>query len=279
LIYYSLPRNAVENRTEELIMTANLAKAVMMLDAEGSTDHLRDFYMAHSYGLKHFAWSISDSFPLDDAELVHLIRVFIRLENATNIEGGMGGSFCGGSTTAVPRLLSELAFQNPSLSEEMIQWAFHTTKNPYVPFGTCNRYRYTAHSVSDYLKLNTARLVANYGADTRRSEKANQLAAKRAADHADCMRLQQERKQRRAEHLGRVARLDPTQRVADLLVRRDCAPDYYPREWANIAAAKALSIEQQIDLVERLTHAKRGPWKVLKKTLIIHLNTLRIEPI
>ena len=260
-------------------MTENLAKAVMMLDAEGSTEHLRDFYVAHGHGLNQFAWSISDSFPLDDSELVHLIRVFIRLENATNSGGGMGGSFCGGSTTAVPSLLRELALQNPSLSEEMIQWAFHTTKNPYVPFGTYNRCRYAAHSVSDYLKLNTARLAAKYDAHTRRSEKAMELAAKRAADHADCMRLQQERKQRRAEHLGRVARLDPIQRIEDLLVRRDCAPDYYPREWANIAAAKALRIEQQIDLVERLTHAKRGPWKALKKTLIIHLYTQQMEPI
>lgn len=248
-----------------------------MLDAEGDTACLRDFYMANAHDLNHFAWNINKCFPLDDRALVQLIKVFTRLENAMNVKGGMAGSFCGGSTTAIPGLLRELALQNPSLAREMTHWAFHTTKNPYVPFGTYNHCREAARSVSDYLTLNTTRLATNDDADTKRSEKAKELAAKRAADHEDRMGLQHERKQSRSEHLSRVARLDPRQRIEDLLVRRDCAPDYYPREWANIDAAMGLSMAQQIELVGRLTHAQRGPWKMLKRALIIHLNNPSVD--
>lgn len=110
-------------------------------------------------------------------KIVKLIKVFTRLDLLFSAEFGCG------STSQVHLLLAELGTRNPPLSDELRIWAFHTTKNPYVPFGTRNNEREVAQTVADYYRLRNERQFKVNEIEHLRSEQAKLRKKERAIEH------------------------------------------------------------------------------------------------
>jgi hypothetical protein len=214
--------------------------------------------------LNGFAWRIRDLLPnLTADELAKLAKVFTRMETVAS-------SFCGGSTSQVHILIDALDRRDPELAEELLAWAFHSTKNPYVPFGTRGVMRDVANSVSAYRRLTRERNAQTAAAEQQRTEEAKRRKEARAADHgariADHDKDNAER-QARIELLSRIT--DPIERLEAVANDMETPPYIYPEEWADVVPADLgrLNPATLSALAERLTRTPKGRWRNLRRML------------
>lgn len=216
--------------------------------------------------LNHFAWSIRDRLvDLRPDEIAKLVKVFTRLELCI-------ADFCRGSTTQVHVLLHALYGRDPSLAEEMRIWAFHTTKNPYVPFGTYRAMRGVARSVTDYYRLTHERRATVAEAERLRSEQAKHRKEERAIAHGARIEAHEKAIVSRNARVEALARIDPVRRLETIARDSEHPPYYYPEKFAQVDR-RALSVLGPVllaTLAERLSRAPKGKWRNLRQLLVSH---------
>lgn len=214
--------------------------------------------------LNDFAWNIRTWLPdLNIEKIAKLVKVFTRLELCVP-------NFCRGSTTQVHVLLHALDGRDPSLAEELRAWAFHTTKNPYVPFGTYGAMRRVAHSVADYYRLTHERRAKVAGDERLRSERAKERKAHRAISHVSRLKAHEMVVRKRAARVASIAHVDPTERLEAIARDDEHPPYYYPEEFANVDRKVLGSMDPVLltKLASKLARAPRGKWRNLRRRLL-----------
>ncbi len=202
---------------------------------------------------------------LETGEIEKLIKIFTRLDLITKYEFGSG------STSQIYILLEELEKRGSQLADELRIWAFHTTNNPYVPFGTRNQARSTAKSVSEYYRLQHERQAEVTNHEHQQKEQAKKNVEGRANRHKQ--RLEEhknENEERRVLINGVIQLKDSIQRLIAILKDDKHPPYYYPEKFAEIDknSLSGLPVEISEKLVQRLSRAPKGKWRDLRGMLI-----------
>jgi hypothetical protein len=216
--------------------------------------------------INQFAWNIRDLLPdLTTEEIVKLVKLFTRLEVCIS-------DFCGGSTSQVHVLLHALSKRDRRLAEELRIWAFHTTKNPYVPFGTRGAMRGVARSVAEYYRLTHERREQVAEAERLRSERAKRRKEARAIAHAARTEAHKVATSGRDALVESLARIDPARRLETIARDREHPPYYYPEVFAEVdrTVLDALEPGFLVTLAERLSRAPRGKWRNLRRMIVSH---------
>ena len=175
-----------------------------------------------------------------------------------------------GSTAQIHKMLSHLRTKDTSAANELEIWAFHTSPNSYVPYGTSNVYRLQAHTASEYRDLIRKRDEVNQrmvdertaAAKLRREERARQHERRQVA-HRD---LNTERQQviKAIEAIpDAVGRLDVIARHPNRNIR------YFPAQFALISVDDLQRIEPAVCelLLMKIGSSKKGDWMRLRKLL------------
>jgi hypothetical protein len=200
---------------------------------------------------------------LPNAALAALVKLFTRLESLDEPH-----RLRRGSTTAVPRLLRVLEARDADLARELTIWAFHTSQNPYIPFGTDNAERSIAASVVDYHRMRSERESAATAAEMQLRTQREQRLAERASTHVRARELHAQKNERRAELLATLEKLGASERLARLAAAdADLPVAAFPTSWASIPAALRLSKHVRLELLSRLARAPKGPWQALAAAL------------
>jgi hypothetical protein len=241
----------------------NLVQAFLTLDPDLTAEEGRGFLA--KVGAKEAnraAWAIGGRpRAFSTEQIVHLVKVFTRLENATIEPGSFAGRFCGGSTTAVPHLLSALRDRSPELAADATEWALRTALNPYNPFGTYNGSRLVAGSVAEYRALEGTRFARIRRDNEERSAQAKERAALRARRHASRLLAHQASNAQRAVLLESLAALPANDRMRRVARESSMPIGAIPDSLVNVEAALALPAADQALLLQRLQRAPRGPWQ------------------
>jgi hypothetical protein len=154
------------------------------------------------------------------------------------------------------------------LADELTIWAFHMSSNPYVPYGTRNPSRYQASTTKEYWRLEVGRGVrrtelledARAAATERRAARAERHVA-RMRDHVDAVR-------RRLDLIAEMRALPPPERMRFLIQHSEHPPGYFPNEFVDVEGSLKLPAPVQAGLIEWLAWAPRGPWRLMRRTLI-----------
>ncbi len=200
-----------------------------------------------------------------DAELAHLVRAFVLLEEMAP------RAFCGGSTTQVPQLLSALEAINSELSRELTIWAFHTTSNPYVPFGTSNSSRGAAHTTVEYVRLEAERSALRSDLQDRAQAEAQVRRALRASAHSQRLIGHVSENEKRTRLINDLLEMPAVDRLVQICQMHDRPPGYFPLEVIELSAVEQLSPEQRGALFVWLRDAPRGPWRRLRSAIALLL--------
>lgn len=198
---------------------------------------------------------------LSEIDLVHLVKAYVFLEELAP------RAFCAGSTTQVPQLLTVLGAINRELSRELAVWAFHTTSNSYVPFGTANSSRDVARTTEEYTRLEANRTARRENLHERAQAQA--LVRREARSSANFERVSGHASAN-AERARRVALLlaqPPVDRLVHLCRNQDLPPGFFPPEVVDAAAIGQLTADEQKSLLEWLRHAPRGPWRGVRSAV------------
>ena len=210
------------------------------------------------------AWRVQDQLSeLSADQIGKLIRVFTRLEI---LAGGWGR----GSTSQVPALLAELDRRDRALAYELRIWAFHTTNNPYIPFGSYGWARDRARSVAEYYRLTRERQAEVAKAEHLRSDQALQRKRKRAIEHSDRIAAQLRAKISRDNLIDVLARIaDPAKRLEAIASDCEHPPYYYPEEFAKVDSGVLSLLEQEVlsSLAGKLSRAPKGAWRKVRSML------------
>lgn len=198
---------------------------------------------------------------LHEAELAHLVRAYVLLEELAP------RAFCGGSTTQVPQLLAALKPINAELSQELTVWAFHTSTNPYVPFGTSNSSRGTAHTVDEYQRLESERAARGDSLQNKAQAEARERRAMRESAHRRRVAGHEVENEKRTRHISELLKMSSVDRLMQLCATQDRPPGYFPVEVIELSAVELLSLEQRGALLVWLCRAPRGPWRRLRSAI------------
>lgn len=242
----------------------SIFNACLSVDEQSDTSLeslVRDFWNSR---LAHFECGIRARFPdLTVDQLAKLIKVFVRLEL-------LDKGWSRGSTSEVYMLLRELSVRDPSLASELQIWAFHTTKNPYVPFGTRNRAREKAGSVAEYHRLIYERQAEVGKSEFLRTELANSRKQGRAISHSARIDAHNISNQKRSEKINALACIaDSVKRLEEIARDSEHPPFYYPENFADIELSTLNTLNPVLRkaLAEKLSCAPKGKWKTLRQML------------
>lgn len=199
---------------------------------------------------------------LPTAALAALVKLFTQLESLDAPH-----QLRRGSVTPVPRLLRELESRDADLARELSIWAFHTSRNPYIPFGSDNAERETAASVIAYHRMRSEREKAVVAADKQQRMQRSQRLAERATTHTKARELHAQQNERRAELLVVLEKLAASERLARIAGATELPIAAFPASWASIPAAEHLAKDTRLELRRRLARAPKGPWQALAAAL------------
>ena len=195
---------------------------------------------------------------LSSDELARLILLFTKLEDLEDpYRIGRG------SATSVPWLLRELSRRDPELARELTIWAFHTSANPYIPYGSSRHESLHVESLAEHEQKQAQRWAEHYAVNERRHGERLRRVAERAQVHAAERRAHAEWNAQRADLLARLGELDDTERLAHLADISTHPMGAFPDTWAVVSAAKQLPAETKLSLCRRLQRAPKGPWREL----------------
>ena len=168
-----------------------------------------------------------------------------------------------GSATAVPNLLHELSRRNPELAQELRIWAFHTSTNSYIPFGSSRHESLHVESLAEHEQKQAQRWAEHYAVNEQRHQERLRRVAERAQVHESERRLHAGRNAQREELIAHLDELDDMERLARIAAINTHPVGAFPDEWASVAAAKHLPAETKLSLCRRLQRAPKGPWREL----------------
>jgi hypothetical protein len=179
--------------------------------------------------------------------------------------------FCGGSTEKVSVLLHELRQRDPDVAEELAAWAFHTTRNPYVPFGTQNVIRASASSIAEFRRRTHERLMHVTADEDARGDEAAKRKEERRLAHEQRSEQHHEEIRQRAAELDALLSLSAAQRLRHIADDLSRSPYFYPEAWAVVSADEVaeLGVDVVKRLQARLVRPPRGPWRDLARCLRI----------
>ena len=195
---------------------------------------------------------------LSAAELAKLVVLFTRLEDLQ--EPYRIGR---GSTTAVPGLLRELSRRDVQLGKELTIWAFHTSTNPYIPFGSSRHESLHVESLAEHEQRQAQRWAEHYAVNEQRHQERLRRVAERAQVHESERRAHAERNAQRGELIAHLRALDDMERLARIAFISTHPVAAFPEAWAVVSAAKQLPAETKQALCRRLQRAPKGPWREL----------------
>ena len=203
---------------------------------------------------------------LSETDLVHLVKAYVFLEELAP------RAFCAGSTTQVPQLLTVLGAINRELSRELTVWAFHTTSNSYVPYGTVNSSRDVARTTEEYTRLEAGRTARRENLHERAQAEALARREARSLAHFERVSGHAIGNADRARRIALLLVQPPVDRLVHLCQNQDLSPGFFPPEVVVTAAIGQLTADQQKSLLEWLRHAPRGPWRRVRSaaTALVH---------
>jgi hypothetical protein len=172
-----------------------------------------------------------------------------------------------GSTTAVPGLLRELSRRDAQLGKELTIWAFHTSTNSYIPFGSSRHESSQLESLVENEQRQAQRWAEHYAVNEQRHQERLRRVAERAQVHESERRLHAGRNAQREELIAQLRELDEAERLARVAFSAMYPVGAFPEEWANASAAKALPEVTKRALLRRLQRAPKGPWQEVAKAL------------
>ena len=191
-------------------------------------------------------------------ELAKLVVLFTRLEDLQ--EPYRIGR---GSTTAVPGLLRELSRRDAQLAKELTIWAFHTSTNPYIPFGSSRHESSHVESLAENEQRQAQSWAEHYAVNEQRHQERLRRVAERAQVHESERRLHAGRNAQREELIAHLGELDGMERLARIAAMNARPVAAFPEAWALVPAAKQLPAETKQALCRRLQRAPKGPWREL----------------
>lgn len=199
---------------------------------------------------------------LNAGQIAKLIKIFTLAEFIQGKDRG--------STAQIHKMLLRLRSKNPSAANELEIWAFHTSANSYVPYGTSNICRREAHTVAEYRdlvrnrdeknqRLNDERTAA---AKLRREERARQHDRRQVA-HRDSNSERQQVIKAIGAIPDAVGRLDVIARHPNRNIR------YFPAQFAQVSSDDIQRIEPTARelLLMKIGSSKKGDWGRLRKLL------------
>ena len=195
---------------------------------------------------------------LSAAELGKLVVLFTRLEDLQ--EPYRIGR---GSTTAVPGLLRALSRRDAQLAKELTIWAFHTSTNSYIPFGSSRHESSQLESLVENEQRQAQRWAEHYAVNEQRHQERLRRVAERAQVHESERRVHASRNAQREELIADLSQLDDIERLARIAAINTHPVAAFPEAWASVAAAKHLPAETKQALCRRHERAPKGLWREL----------------
>jgi hypothetical protein len=202
---------------------------------------------------------------LDAKDVAKLIRVLTLLDNAENGSYGMTGS-----TAGIHRLLAILADKDAELAKEMEIWAFHTARNPYIPYGCRDRENYRYLSVAEYHRQKTDRAIRHSVTEHEQQEAAKNRRIASKDLHATRMKHQHDDRLLRKQQIAELeAQTNPIERLSAIARNPEHAPYYFPETFAAFPPEAFARIDPAVRaiLIERLQSAPKGQWRHLLDAL------------
>ena len=191
-------------------------------------------------------------------ELAKLVVLFTRLEDLQ--EPYRIGR---GSTTAVPGLLRELSRRDAQLAKELTIWAFHTSTNSYIPFGSSRHEGLHVEALAEHEQKQAQRWAKHYAVNEQRHQERLRRVAERAQVHETERRVHASCNAERKELIAHLGELDDMERLARIAAINTHSVAAFPESWAMVSAAKQLPSETKQALCRRLQRAPKGPWREL----------------
>ena len=199
-------------------------------------------------------------------EVARLVLLFTKLEDLE--EPYRIGR---GSTTAVPGLLRELSRRDAQLAKELTIWAFHTSNNPYIPFGSSRHESLHVEALAEHERRDAQRWAEHYAVNEQRHQERLRRVAERAQVHESERRVHASRNAQREELIADLSQLDDIERLARIAFISTHPVAAFPEAWAVVSAAKQLPAETKQALCRRLQRAPKGPWRELLIALLEEL--------
>ena len=128
------------------------------------------------YALFEDSRRLADGLTTD--EVARLVLLFTKLEDLEE-PYRLGG----GSATAVPNLLDELSRRDPELAQELRIWAFHTSTNPYIPFGSSRHEGLHVEALAEHEQKQAQRWTEHYAVNEQRHQERLRRVGERAQVH------------------------------------------------------------------------------------------------
>ena len=191
-------------------------------------------------------------------EVARLVLLFTKLEDLE--EPYRIGR---GSTTAVPGLLRELSRRDAQLAKELTIWAFHTSNNPYIPFGSSRHESLHVEALAEHERRDAQRWAEHYAVNEQRHQERLRRVAERAQVHETERRVHASCNAERKELIAHLGELDDMERLARIAAINTHSVAAFPESWAMVSAAKQLPSETKQALCRRLQRAPKGPWREL----------------
>ena len=175
-----------------------------------------------------------------------------------------------GSLAQIHKMLAHLRARDPSAANELEIWAFHTSPNNYVPYGTSNVYRLQAHTVLEYRELIRKRDEENQRMDDERTAAAKLRREERA--HQNDLRLvaHQDSNSERQRVIKAIEAIPDALGRLDVIARHpNWNIRYFPAQFALISADDLQRIEPATRelLLIKIGSSKKGDWGRLRKLL------------
>lgn len=195
-------------------------------------------------------------------EVARLVLLFTKLEDLE--EPYRLGR---GSATVVPNLLDELSRSDPELAQELRIWAFHTSTNSYIPFGSSRHDSSHVESLAEHEQKEAQRWAEQYAVNKQRHEARLRRMAERAKLHESERRVHASRNAERQKLLAQLSELSELERLERIVLASAFPIAAFPAEWASTSAAKELPALTRQALIRRLQRAPKGPWKKVLEAL------------
>jgi hypothetical protein len=191
-------------------------------------------------------------------DLVRLIHAAVEYENELG-HWGMG------SASQVHVLIEVLRESNPILAAETAGWAFRSTNNPYIPFGTAGRYRNVATSVDEYHKLVSASEHRQNQVEEKELIKKNERRAEADRRHQIRTQKQKENCDLRNLYLSSLKTESVTEMLTIIANDSERSPYFYPEKFIDDGRdiLDELNIDLKQTLLKKLQYPPRGKWRQL----------------
>lgn len=199
---------------------------------------------------------------LNADQIAKLIKIF------TLAEFVLGDSL--GSTAQIHKMLLRLRAKDPSAANELEIWAFHTSANSYVPYGTSNICRREAHTVAEYRDLIRNRDEKNQRLNNERSAAARLRREERARQHDRRQVAHRDSNAERQQVIKAIGAIPDAVGRLDVIARHQNRNiRYFPAQFALVSEDDIQRIEPAARklLLMKIGSSKKGDWGRLRKLL------------